>query len=28
VKYNEIFLFIPFFHELTYRSDATTDFYA
>ena len=30
VKYNEIFfyLFIPFFHQLTYRSDATTDFHA
>ena len=29
VKYNEIFyLFIPFFHELAYRSDATTDFHA
>jgi len=31
VKYNEIFLFInrpiPFFHELTYRSDPTTDFH-
>ena len=23
-----IYLFIPFFHELTYRSDATTDFHA
>jgi len=29
VKYNEIFLFIyTFFHELTYRSDPSTDFHA
>jgi len=31
VKYNEIlfiYLFIPFFRELTYRSDPSTDFYA
>jgi len=29
VKYNEnFFLFIPFFHQLTYRSDAATDFHA
>jgi len=31
VKYNQIFfiyLFIPFFHELTYRSDPLTDFHA
>jgi len=34
VKYNEnnffkfIYLFIPFFHELTYRSDPPTDFHA
>ena len=34
VKYNEnfinlfIYLFIPFFHELTYRSDPSTDFHA
>ena len=30
VKYNEkfIYLFIPFFHKLTYRSDATTYFHA
>jgi len=31
VKYNEFFLFInrpiPFFHELTYRSDPSTDFH-
>jgi len=24
----KFFLFIPFFHELTYRSDAMTDFHA
>ena len=30
VKYNEIFfnLFISFFHQLTYRSDPSTDFHA
>ena len=28
VKYNEFFLFIPFFYQLTYRSDAKTDFHA
>jgi len=28
VKYNKFFLFIPFFHELTYRSDPSTDYHA
>ena len=28
VKYNVIFFIYTFFHQLTYRSDATTDFYA
>ena len=28
VKYNELFLFIPFSRVLTYRSDPLTDFYA